>query len=369
MKILVIRLSSLGDVLLTTPMLSTLHRLYPDVEIDFVIFSQYAGLLDNNPLVQRVLPISRGWNFGGQLASYIHNKYDLVFDLQGKIKSFLISHIVSSPSRYTYKKRNWRQLFKSIQQEKPIICFPHAAYDYHKVIPVEQISVSMEVTYRLKKSEKEWAAKWFNKQVKRQEDKTGLAAKSGGKNRGDNETAGADSKRSEKVVALCMGGLHPVKKWSFDNWRQLIELLSQKGGIKILLVGGSESAAEAAKLTSDWPGIVIGDTCNLGIREMGALLARCRVAVGHDTGAIHLAAALGLKVISLFGPTPICRWAPLTAKRKIISTNFTCSPCSNYGEIPCKYPNFHLTPGSLEAPCMAAIDSKKIYDYIINFLN
>src|SRR5262249_30141369 len=121
-------------------------------------------------------------------------------------------------------------------------------------------------------------------------------------------------------LAINMGGKAPAKDWGREKWRALIQSLAGSyGDYGLLVVGAKEDSRRAAELRSCWPGQYI-DACNhLSPRESAAAMKRARAFIGHDSGPLHLAAAVGVSCIGIFGNTDKPKkWHPYFGQHRII---------------------------------------------------
>ena len=113
------------------------------------------------------------------------------------------------------------------------------------------------------------------------------------------------------LIALHPGSGSPRKNWLLENWRALGDwLLARRPSPRLLLIGGEADHAQLATLTAAWRGAPVLLARDLPLPHLAALLARCRLFVGHDSGISHLAAAAGAPCVLLFGPTDPAVWAP-----------------------------------------------------------
>lgn len=121
-------------------------------------------------------------------------------------------------------------------------------------------------------------------------------------------------------VAINMGGKDRIKDWGQENWERLVARLGAAlPGTGLLTVGAASDSARAAALRSHWPGPMV-DVCGaLTVRECAAALARARIFVGHDSGPMHLAASQGVACVGLFGDfNRPAKWHPYGSQHRIL---------------------------------------------------
>ena len=155
--------------------------------------------------------------------------------------------------------------------------------------------------------------------------------------------------RSEPFVLFHPGCGQPSKAWPEENWRALI-VRCAAGGMQAVLAGGPDDRSLCARLASGLPGLT--DIAGLtGWSGLAGTVARARAVVAPDTGIIHLARALGIPTVALFGPTDPNRWAAAAGKRdRVLSHALPCSHC-DLGRCPA------LPRGSRFSPCLQAISA------------
>jgi heptosyltransferase-2 len=135
-------------------------------------------------------------------------------------------------------------------------------------------------------------------------------------------------------VAVSPGSRWPSKQW--PGFRSLCETLVGAQGCRILLVGDGRDRAAAAPIAAALGDGVLDLTGRAGLLETAAHIARCRAFVGNDSGLMHLAEAVGVPVVALFGPTVReFGYYPALARSRTIERRLPCRPCSRNGATPC----------------------------------
>jgi ADP-heptose:LPS heptosyltransferase len=130
------------------------------------------------------------------------------------------------------------------------------------------------------------------------------------------------------LIALIQSTGWENKTWKAERFAQLGRLLSLKENWKVIVIGGlGESEKEKAQKINKMAADKLLVAPNTTVSQLASLLRRCSMAIGGDTGPLHLAAALGVPVVGLYGPTPPSRNAPYTEKKEVIFHNLPCSPC------------------------------------------
>jgi lipopolysaccharide heptosyltransferase I len=292
-RLLVVKLSSLGDLFHALPAVRALRQGL-DARVDWVVHSTYRECVERFKDVDRAIPFERRafWStlpmFWRELR---RERYDLVLDLQGNLKSAMVSRLA----------RGRRLVGPSFNREGSRWLYPEVAgpprRDRHAV---EQI---LDTVRHL-----------------------GLAV---------GEPA---FPVSFPVPALTEPrprvALIPFSRWAAKNWpaphfAALGRELQRLAHACVTLLGGREDAAAADALARDMGGGVINRVGHLSLVELGSALSGMDLVIGNDTGPLHMAAALGVPVLGLYGPTNPARTGPFgPGPRKVLTPpDRACAPC------------------------------------------
>ncbi|MBU4276685.1 MAG: lipopolysaccharide heptosyltransferase I [Proteobacteria bacterium] len=311
MKVLIVKLSALGDVVQSLPVAMAIRRQVPQARIDWLVERPSAGLLQGHPALDRVLVSPRhqvaeasGFSlspltgFGRELRS---ERYDAVVDLQGLMKSAICVGL-SRGSR----KIGWRG------GKEPLAAL---AYN-HKLAPFDPNRPALERYLDML----EPLGLELPAQIE-----FGLTPQ-------PEELAAARSLLPWEDDSRPMVVLHPVAKWDsklwpLAHWVELARLLGEQG--VRLVVSGSRDDQAIGRLIARRSGVreLVDLTGRTGLKELAALLSVADAVVCTDTGVMHLAAAMGTKVAALFGPTAPWRTGPSGAGHEILRAGLDCSPC------------------------------------------
>lgn len=311
MKVLIVKLSALGDVVQSLPMAMAIRRQVPEARIDWLVERPSAGLLQGHPALDRILvsprhqmaeadglPLSPLADFGRELRS---ERYDAVVDLQGLMKSAICVGL-SRGSR----KIGWRG------GKEPLAAL---AYN-HKLAPFDPERPALERYLDML----EPLGLELPAQIE-----FGLTPR-------PEELAAARSLLPWDDDSYPLVVLHPVAKWDsklwpLAHWVELARLLGEQG--VRLVVSGSRDDQAIGRLIARRSGVreLVDLTGRTGLKELAALLSLADAVVCTDTGVMHLAAAMGTKVAALFGPTAPWRTGPSGAGHEILRAGLDCSPC------------------------------------------
>jgi heptosyltransferase-3 len=160
------------------------------------------------------------------------------------------------------------------------------------------------------------------------------------------------------IIAIHAFSLWPFKEWQMPQWAKLIDYMNSRYPVTIILTGAMEERPRVEELCSLCrirPYNLAGKT---SIGEMSGLLQRCRLFIGVDTGALHIAAAVDTPTIGIFGPSPAVMWAPRGNQHSVITKKIPCVPCRDKG---CQNTEHSLCLDTLTfEECREVVDSKML---------
>ncbi|HZF78763.1 MAG TPA: lipopolysaccharide heptosyltransferase I [Rubrivivax sp.] len=278
MRLLVVKTSSMGDVVHAMPVVRDILVRHPQAQIDWLVEAPFAAIAEMHPGIRRVWPMAwrkwRGqlgsaatWRAMGQLRSNLHAaKYDLVLDLQGLIKSALWARQARAPVA-GYDRRSIRE--------------PLAAQAYQRTAAVPRGLHAVQRCRLL-------AAAHLGLPPPAGEPDFGLRAPSGGwlprGNQGD-------------YAVLIPNASRPEKLWPERHWVEVGKRLLERGCTPLVLWGRPSEQTLAERIAAGCEGDV---PPFLGVGAMAAVLAGARQVVGLDTGFTHLAAAFGKPTVGIY---------------------------------------------------------------------
>ncbi|MGH9604569.1 MAG: lipopolysaccharide heptosyltransferase I [Terracidiphilus sp.] len=306
-KILIIRLSSIGDIVHALPAVTALGATYPDAEISWLIEARYAALLEGNPFVKRVLTLDTlGWRkriFSIQTARQVAESirclrseaFDVVVDFQGLVKTGLIGRLA----------RSGRRLGLSADWLKE----PASGWFYSEQAPAPGAKHVVEESLAL--------AKWLGARTDRWEFPLP---------RGESDERWATETlariKAARFILINPGAGWTAKRWPPSNYSRLIARLEHEGSWSVVLSGSPAEAEEIQAIARD-SGARQAHYVPACIRRFIALARRARLFIGGDTGPLHIAAALRAPIVALYGPTDPERNGPFDAADITIWTRET----------------------------------------------
>jgi heptosyltransferase-1 len=304
-RILLVKLSSFGDVLHALPTLEALRDAYPRAQITWLVEAAYAPLLFGHPaldevwLAPRLRPqeILHGANPATlrRLIRQLRSRpYDLVLDLQGLLKSAVWVALARSPRKVGYDRTRELSYLPLTERVPPFNPEAHAVRRYLNL------------------------AHYLGALPARPRFRLGLAAA---------EVSGLiPGKAGRPLAVLHPGARWPSKLWPSASWAWLAEWLAQQG-FQVAITGSTADQKLAAGIAAQSQAPVLNLTGSTSLAQLTGLLQKARLAVTTDTGAMHLAAALGTPVVVIFGPTAPWRTGPFGEGHQVVRLEMACSPC------------------------------------------
>ena len=312
MKILVVRLSSLGDILHLFPAISDLRRRHPDAEIHWLVEPAFAEVASWHRGVDRVIPVplrahkKRWWKIpallGGLRKQLRAENYDLVLDAQGLLKSALLAWLAGKPV--------WG-LSAGSARESLAAKFYRRTADIPRGLHV--IDKNRQLVAQLFGVDASGPADYGMEQFHSRLQQTALP-----------------DALAELVAQPCLVLLHGTtwnsKYWPESSWKKLVELLASNG-MRCLLPWGNEEERERAERLQAAGGANAFVLPRLGLTELMNVLLRARGFVSVESGIGHLAAALDLPGVMLHGPTDPAYSGILGKSCIHLTSGMDCSPC------------------------------------------
>ncbi len=306
-RVLVVKLRSIGDTVLATPSLIALRRFLPDVQIDILLETHVAPVLDGFEPIDNVIVIGKTNGDRLKIVRQLRrNKYDVAINLHGGTTatlltfssgakhrigfadyqySFLYNHLLSSANNF------WKAEFThSAEQQLALLGFIG--------VPVEDRPKS----------------KLFVTEIAKQSIETRLSSL---------------IPHPSSLALLHPATLFATKQWSTENFARTAEFLSEKGFRIVAVAAKNErEVLENLKRKSKAPIVTFDD---LSLPEITALAAKAKVFVGNDSGIAHIAAAVQTPSVVVFGSSNRNHWWPWTdAPNEIVFKEFSCQPCPGY---------------------------------------
>jgi 3-deoxy-D-manno-octulosonic-acid transferase/heptosyltransferase-1 len=315
LRILIVKLSAIGDVVHTLPLLEVLKGCYPDAAVDWVVEEDAAALIEGHPLLERVIVSRRkGWQRGiltrktGRIMADIKAfsaelrrfDYDIILDVQGLLKSGIITGLARG--RRKIGLSDSREMAGIFLNEPPVeINWEDHAIDRY-----------LRMADRLGCSKKGWDGR-IPIDDRARDVVTGLLKEQGA---------------GKRPIAA----INPVAKWDTKLWNskgfaKVADAIMDELGCDVVFTGSRADLPVIEEICGMMRGTPMVFAGRTNLKELACLLGRCSVLVTTDTGPMHMAAAEGCPVVALFGPTSPRRTGPYGTGHRIVSAGSACSPC------------------------------------------
>ncbi len=311
-KILVMRYRFIGDTVLTVPFLRNLREAYPAAHIDLMIEPFSGRVIEGCPYVDRVIPFEfktihtySAATDRGKLSGYLHywkiireNRYDAAFVLKRSLSSALLVRAAGVPRRIGFDTEG-RGLLLTDR-----VTYRHDQHEVEnfldclRILDVPIRSASLEL----------WPALENEKEI------NSLFAKAGWK---------ADDL---KIIIHAAASL-PAKQWPLDRFAAVMKVLRNDYNARFVYTGAKGDGVLYREIEKHGPFHGL-DLCGVtDLRQNISVYRAADLFFGVDSGPMHMAAAAGVPVIALFGPTDERKWAPWGKDHIIISKRLSCHPC------------------------------------------
>ena len=321
--VLVLRFSSAGDVLLTSAALEALERAWPDARIVVVTKAPFVDLVRTHPSVDAVVALAPGesaWSLRRRLSALQPTD---VLDLHGKLRGALLRRLVAPRHRSAWRNRPW---YRSLGVRLGLTRYRSdrlVADRYHEA--VERL-----VGHAVDKGRLRYV----------------VAAEHVARTAAVLQEAGVDLSRP--VCGMSPGSQWLTKRWPADYYGALAAKLGDDG-VQVVLADSRDEMEMTAAVQKLAP-LAIDLGGRLGLGELGGFIQHCALFVANDSGPMHLARALGVPTLALFGSTDPALF-DFTGHAAMF-LGLECSPCSLYGRRRCPLGHFR---------CMRELDVERVY--------
>lgn len=312
-RILIVKPSSLGDLIHTLPVLHGLRARYPDARISWLVADSFAPLIANHPKLDDVIRFDRklyalvGRELKPSVAfldfvrSLRGENFDLTIDVQGLFRSGFLTLATGAPVRIGYTSaREMASMFYThrVSDDEPDM---HAADRYYLLSRTLGFAdVAMEFNLAVTADERRAAARLLSS--------AGL---------------GAD----EPFVAVLPGARWETKRWAAARFAAMIDRVQVDHGIRSVLLSGSDEQELCGAIAGGAVSPPVNLAGETGLRDMVAVLERAAVVVAHDSAPMHMAAAMGRPLVAILGPTNPLRTGPHGLRSSVLQADLPCVPC------------------------------------------
>jgi len=312
MRILIVKLSSLGDLFHALP---AVHNLKTETgaTMDWVTQAAYTDLVRRFDDVETVIPFPRH-HIIRDLRPFLHNlrqeRYDLILDMQGLLKSALVARAARGDRRIgpSFHREGSRVFYDAVAGKR----------DKNRHAVIENLDIIAHLGLRrippafpISLPETDYSA-------------------------------------PSPHIALCPASRWETKNWPAENFAATARRLMDERGASITLLGAPEDAPICAAVERTLQGRCRNLAGITSIIEMGAILRKADLLISNDSGPVHMAAALGTPAVVIFGPTDPGRTGPFGEMHRVIQSRQDCQPCMKSR---CRHP---------EAPCIRNVTTDEV---------
>lgn len=329
-KILIVKPSSLGDIVHSLPFLNAVKTGHPRSEIHWVVAKGLEGLLEGHPMINELIVIDKDkWKKLGRASETIleirtlvrelkGKRYDLVIDLQGLFRSGIIAMATRAPVRVGFseaREGGWLFYTRKVQGGKDV----HAVDRYLKIAEsLGCVADRVIFPFPLMK----------NDQGKVREIKAAL----------------------KEYVVIVPGARWDTKIWPSERFGKIASMLP----LKSVVIGGKADVDIAEKVVHSSNGNAISLAGDTNLRELIEIMRGAKLVISNDSGPMHIAAGFNVPVIAIFGPTSPARTGPYGKGHVTVKSDAACSPC------------FKKSCGNLK--CMREITVENVYEKVLGRL-
>lgn len=335
-RILVVRLSSIGDIILTTPLLRSLKETYPQASITFVVKKPYAALLEGSPLVDELIAFDKNEGFHGWRRlkkSLKQQHFDLYLDIHGSLRSRFLRIGIGSQLTATYPKYLFRRYM--------LIFFRINLY--------QQL---MPVYLRYFESVKKLGIRYDGKGTEIHVPRTDSDAVSARLN-------DLGWQPAQQLVVICPGATYSNKQWNKEGFAETARVLANTGAL-VILHGGKDDVNLCGEIAEKAGPGALSLAGQLSLSGSAALFKHSALVIANDSGMLHLAQSQKTPVVGIYGPTSKeLGFYPLPMNSLVVETDLPCRPCTPKGLNHCPKKHFR---------CMNDISPTQVIDAALSFL-
>ena len=303
-KILIIRFSSIGDIVLTTPVIRCLRKKFPAAEIHFLTKQSFAGILTHNPYINKVHIL--GDSFELMLHELQTEGYTHIIDLHNNLRTLKVKRALKKIPCYTYRKLNIRKWL-------------YTAFKINILPAVHIVERYLLAATPLAVENDGMGLDYFIPETGRVKDQD------------------IPTQHLLGYIAIVIGAAHATKRLPTEKLKELCH----KVNYPVILLGGKEDRPTGDEIAVQ-DDVKIYNACGkFSLDESADLVRRAKLVISHDTGLMHIAAAFGKTVLSVWGNTvPEFGMYPYKTRYEVFEKKLSCRPCSKIGYDKCPRGHF-----------------------------
>jgi len=310
-RVLVARLRSIGDTVLTTPSLFALRRFLPHAQIHILLEDWVAPVLDGSDLIDRVVTVPRdGTSARARVARELRaEQYDVVYNLHGGTTATLFTRATGAEYRVGFEHYRYARLHNHVAPsareiwQRPTL---HSVEQQLALIGWTGVPVSDRPATRLTVSEE--AVATVSEKLR---------------------LAGFEVEKSERFAVIHPTAAFDTKQWATDKFARVAEELPARGLTPVAIVSSKEEPILESLI--EQTSVRLIGLSNLSLPEVAALASRSRLFIGNDSGIAHIAAAVAAPCVVIFGSSNRAHWRPWTTHpSEVVFEDMPCQPCPGY---------------------------------------
>ena len=328
----------IGDLLLVTPVLRTLRTNYPQAHIALLADGMLADLVKYNQNIDELIAIDKK-GYHNKISTYFSfaqeirkQKFDIVINLHANERASFIAAYSGAKKIVGYSTFGLGIFFDKVLENRKAI--KHQVHSHFDVL---------RETLGITEMDDRGIEMWLDEEAEERAESIWSEAFGG---------------KSQKVIGLNIGASWPTKRWRKEYYAEVADRLLDMG-YGVAYYGGPMDVAivsETIDLMRNKEHLLLRTfTGKMTLSELAARLKKCSVLVTNDTGPMHVAVAMNVPLVSMFGPSPVPGFYPYNDKSVVIKTPLTCHPCGK-----------HQCPTKHE--CMWGIDVDTVMKYTLEQL-
>jgi lipopolysaccharide heptosyltransferase I len=318
-RILVIKLSSLGDIVHSLPAVAALRKRFPSAHISWLVKPQWASILEGNPDVDEVLPVDVSWqNWPRLIRDLRQRQFDLVIDFQGLFRTGFLGLFSGARMRVGFARA--RETAPWMYTHR--VTLPGEQESSWRLLAIHAVDRNLAIA-RFLGADISRPIFHFPGLVEDEKFIRGLLLE-------------AEVEDHTQLIALAPWSRSALKSWPLSRFVELAEKLMGSTKLRVVVLGGPSELASANEFRRLQSQGLVNFVGKLSLRQLPVLLRRMNLVIGNDSSLIHLAAGVETPVLAILGPTEPQATGPYPLSRHSVRrTELPCSPC---GQRTCRNP-------------------------------
>jgi heptosyltransferase-2 len=330
-RILILRLSSIGDILLTTPFLQQVRNRFKQAHITYVVKKEFSDLLKYNPHINHLIKFDSSFGIAGLLdlaRELKENEFDIIFDLHKNLRTNRLTSL--------YKQDKVSKIVKDKFKRWLLIHLKINLFKKIRTAPQKYLQTGLD--YNIEDNNEKLQI-FLNDDIEQQV----------------NELLINNNLHKGNYLCLAPGAAHYTKMWPLEYVEKLISKISNASDNKIVLIGGPNEKDILSQYNTN--NNIINFCGETSLLQSAGILKYARGIITNDSGLMHMAAAVDIPIVALFGSTTEeLGFFPYRANASILQVDdLWCRPCTHIGREKCPLGHFN---------CMRQISVNQVFNEI-----